>query len=151
MKSDDRRRLAEAEERLEAELAQRAERPTGSGRAILEDMLRVDQITYGWDYYDPEQIMYAANSYIESFSADIEEMREEYRLTVGDEPRRHLATRARAMTNLVNLLIGVRGDAARDLGRAITPYFGRFPLLEVSNMSPADLIALGLARHKEKI
>lgn len=149
MRSEDRRRLEQITERIEADLTHREERPTGSALEILRDMLRVDRIEHGWEYYDPEEIAVAANEHMERIEADLTELREQYPHARDDDHRRQMATQAQMWKNLLGLLCGVRGDAARDIGRPVTPYTGRIPLLRVDNMSPADLIALDLSRDKE--
>jgi hypothetical protein len=140
MRSDERHRL----ESLEAHINSRPD----TGTAFIE-MLQLEKYARLWDYYDPEEIMWAANEQVERFEADIELMRTEYRLAINDDRRHELLTRSRLFQKLVDMLAGVRGEAARDLGRPVTPYTDRRPLLAASNMSPADLIALTLARHKE--
>jgi hypothetical protein len=143
MQSDHRRRIEAIEERLAAS-AETLERDESS-LEILRRMFRVDRLIFGWEHYAPEEIMSAAYEYVERFEADYEAAAAEYE-TATEERRSTIFTEARQLKTLIGLLEAVAADAARDLGRSVTPSPLPIEAPPVSGMAPADLVALGLER-----
>lgn len=115
-----------------------------------------------WHHYSAEAIAFAANDAIERLEADIEEAVQEGRaVTDGDKEhpawldtagarrrwRDQLATRIATLGTVVDLLRGVRGDAAREIPREAEPHPDPEHLPDVFNMSAVELIGLGLMKH----
>ena len=117
------------------------------------------ETTPQWIHYDALEIAYAANFHIERLTASLEDKTAEAK-ALEDETRPYpswvqspedrrlyrkgLAGELSALRGVIDLLEGVRGDAAREVPRAAEPFPDphRLPVLE--DGSAMDLIALAL-------
>jgi hypothetical protein len=115
--------------------------------------------TAQWHHYDAEAIAYAADDRIEYLTTRRDELvmigralasgDGNYPDHVQDDTARRLhrdrvAAEITGLSVAIDLLVGVRCDAARDIPRQAEPHHRRVP--SVSNLSAVELIALDLNR-----